>query len=190
MNQALPLAISPTLVRLRVADYLLLDSQGAFDGYGKTELIEGEIFYINAQHRRHALIKTEIYDLLRDGLRTAESSLRPLIEVSVGLSEHDVPEPDIVVISEPDGEGLVPGHSVALIVEVADATLQSDLTRKQAIYARAGIPEYWVVDVTGRVIHQMWAPAGEGYAGHRETVFGESMTAATIDRLQIDTAEL
>lgn len=190
MNQVLPLATSPTLVRLRVADYLLLDGKGAFDGYGKTELIEGEIFYVNAQHRRHALIKTEIYDLLRDGLRIAGSSLRPLIEVSVELSEHDVPEPDIVVTSEPDGEGLVPGHSVALIVEVADATLQSDLTRKQAVYARAGVPEYWVADVAGRVIHQMWAPEGEAYAERRLGAFGEQIQAATIEGLAADTSGL
>lgn len=68
------------------------------------------------------------------------------------MTAHDAPEPDILLTSEPEGEGPVPLPSIALIVEVADTTLRNDLGIKQRVYASHGIPEYWIADVEGRVI--------------------------------------
>jgi Uma2 family endonuclease len=47
-------------------------------------------------------------------------------------------------------------EDILLAVEVADTTLGFDLTTKAALYARAGIPEYWVLDVNGRrmIVHR------------------------------------
>jgi Uma2 family endonuclease len=174
-------------VKLRIEDYLLLDRSGAFDAYAKTELIEGEIYFMNAQHRPHALAKMEIYDGLRDGLRAIGSPLRPIVEASIAMPERSAPEPDIVLTSEPLGQGLIPLASVALVVEVSDTTLATDLGRKAALYARHGIPEYWVADIEGRVIHQMWGPGEEGYAERREVNLGERIEAATIEGLALGT---
>jgi Uma2 family endonuclease len=190
MTELLPLNTSPLPLKLRVEDYLLLDASGAFKSYQKTELIEGEVYFVNAQHRPHALAKAELYDALRDALRMLASPLRPLTEASVALSEHDAPEPDIVLTSEPRGEGLIPLHSVALVVEIADTTLSGDMKRKAMIYARAGVPEYWVVDVTAKAIHQLWSPEGEAYAERREIAFGERIEAATIGGLAAETTGL
>lgn len=188
MTEHLPLNTSQLPVKLRVDDYLLLDASGAFQDYAKTELIEGEILFMNAQHRPHALLKMKLYDLLRDALRNMGSPLLPLVEASVGLPPDSVPEPDIVLTSEPHGEGLIPLGSVALIVEVSDATLSFDLGRKAALYARNGIPEYWVADVKGRVIHQFWRPQAEAYTERREMKLGETVTTVTIEGLAVDTA--
>jgi Uma2 family endonuclease len=140
MTEMLPLNITPRPVKLRVEDYLLLDRSGAFEEYTKTELIEGEIWFMNAQHRPRAYVKMELYDRLRDALRALNSRDRPMIEVSIDIPPHNAPEPNIVATSEPVGEGLVPLNSVALVVEVSDATLDGDLGRKAALYARHGIP--------------------------------------------------
>jgi Uma2 family endonuclease len=190
MTEQAPLNTSPLPVKLRIEDYLLLDRSGAFDAYAKTELIEGEIFFMNAQHRAHALAKMELYDSLRDRLRAISSALRPLVEVSIAISEVSAPEPDIVLTSEPAGDGLVPLASVVLIVEVADTTLKNDLGRKAALYARHGVPEYWVADLSAKVLHQMWAPVGEIYGERREVRFGESIAAAMIDGLTVETKDL
>jgi Uma2 family endonuclease len=188
MTEHLPLNTEPLPVKLRIEDYLLLDRSGAFDAYAKTELIEGEIYFMNAQHRPHALAKMEIYDGLRDGLRTIGSALRPIVEASIAIPERSAPEPDIVLTSEPLGEGLIPLASVALVVEVSDTTLATDLGRKAALYARHGIPEYWVAGLGGRTVHQMWGPGEEGYAERREVKFGEPIQAATIEGLTVKTA--
>ncbi|MFV3618088.1 Uma2 family endonuclease, partial [Mycobacterium tuberculosis] len=93
-----------------------------------------------------------------DALAAISSPFSVAVEISVALGQHDVPEPDLTLTTEPDGDGLIPADSVGLIVEVADATLQSDLQKKAAIYARHGVAEYWVADVNGATIHQMWTP--------------------------------
>lgn len=80
----------------------------------------------------------------------------------------------------PEGDGILPLEAVKLLIEVADSTLAQDLGLKAALYAGAGVPEYWVVDVSGRMIHQMWSPRPEGYAGRREVAFGEAIEAATV----------
>jgi Uma2 family endonuclease len=186
MTEHLPLNTAQLPVKLRVGDYLVLDRSGAFADYAKTELIEGEILFMNAQHRPHALLKMKLYDHIRDALRGMRSELVPLVEASIALPPHDVPEPDIVLTSEPEGEGLIPLSSVALIVEVSDATLDLDLGRKAALYARHGIPEYWVADVNGRLVHQMWAPEGGTYTRQRETKLHEPIEAATVAGLIVD----
>jgi Uma2 family endonuclease len=185
MTEQLPLNISPLPVKLRLEDYLLLDDSGAFEAYRKTELIEGEVFFMNAQHRPHARIKSRLFRLIAEALDG--SNLEAVVEGSVAVPPINVPEPDIVVTSEAEGKGLIPLTSVRLIVEVADATLKNDLTVKAAIYARHGVPEYWVVDVNAGIIHQLWHPDDASYGERREARFGARITAATIDGLSLET---
>lgn len=192
MTEHQPLTNAPLPVRLRTGDYLLLDREGAFEGYGKTELIEGDIYYMNAQHRPHALAKMELYDALRDALRQMDSPLRPLVEASIALSDHDVPEPDLLLTSEPKGKGLVPLKSVALVIEVSDSTLETDLGRKADIYAEAGVPEYWVVDLNENRVLMHANPRGDGsgYDGQLDVLFGETLHSATIEGLEVETTGL
>ncbi len=190
MTEMAPLTTVPLPVRLRASDYLMLDEAGAFQPYGKTELLDGEIVYMNAQHRPHGRIKMALYEALTASLRRNGSKLSVAVEVSVALAEHDTPEPDLTLTSDAEGDGLIPALSVALIVEVADATLRWDLDRKAVIYARAGVAEYWVADVNGRVVHQMWAPQGDRFAEHRAIAFGDPIVAATVDQLRIETNAL
>jgi len=190
MTELVPLTTTPKPVKLRVEDYLALDGLGAFDAYGKTELIEGEVVYMNARHRPHARIKSRLHFLVASALRDLGSAMEALVEGSVSMPPHNVPEPDIAITAEPEGEGLIPLASLALVIEVADATLRNDLGRKQRIYARERVPEYWVVDVKKGIIHQMWAPEGEAYAERREVAFGQRITAMTIENLAIATDRL
>ena len=185
MTEQLPLNTLPLPVKLRLEDYLLLDETGAFQAYRKTELIEGEVYFMNAQHRPHARIKSRLFLRIAEALEG--SGLEAVVEGSVAIPPINAPEPDIVVTSEAEGKGLIPLESVRLVVEVADATLGNDLSIKAALYARSGVPEYWVADVDGRVIHQMWTPAGEAYAERREVAFGGVVEAATIGGLTVNT---
>ena len=189
MNAPVHFSTVPERLRLRVDDFLLLNDSGAFADYGKTELIDGEIYFMNAQWSPHARIKTRLAVQLSQWLQSAGSDLESLVEVSVHASDHDLPEPDIT-LTRWRGRGAVPVATVALVVEVADTTLDTDLGRKAELYAAAGIPEYWVVDVNaGRVIVQ-WAPAGAGDRRRHEVAFGETLTSRTIAGLAVDTARL
>ncbi|MBB4090370.1 Uma2 family endonuclease [Salinibacter ruber] len=54
--------------------------------------------------------------------------------------------------------------STVLVVEVADASLQFDRTRKRTLYARHDLPEYWIVDLVDRQLEVHRRPAGTSYA--------------------------
>jgi Uma2 family endonuclease len=138
---------------------------------------------MSPKHRPHARAVTELVVAFAKALEGSELSV--LSDISVRLSDHDVPEPDIAVTDAPEGDGILPLESIRLVVEVADSTLRKDLGLKAALYARAGVPEYWVVDVNGCVIHQMWSPEADGYAHRREVPFGERIEAATIEGLAV-----
>jgi Uma2 family endonuclease len=169
---------------LTVEDFLLLDENGAFDGYGKTELIEGEIFYMNAQHSRHGRAKMRLANAVSAILQTFNNDLEVFIEVSVKIEAHSAPIPDILVTSY-SGDELVPVETIPLVIEIADTTQKTDLGRKAALYATAGIPEYWVFDVKAGIVHQLWRPVKDRYTQKREIAVGEVITSESIDGLTI-----
>jgi Uma2 family endonuclease len=190
MTELASLVTTPTLVPLTIEDYLRLDDAGAFADYGKTELIEGQVYYMNAQHRPHARIKSRLHVSLAMALKVKGSELEAIIEASIAVPPHNVPEPDIVLTDAADGDGLVPLESVKLVVEVSETTLHNDLHRKATIYATHGIPEYWVVDVSGRAIHRLWSATQGEYAKRDIAPFGAALSSVTIAGLTVPTDDL
>jgi len=81
-------------------------------------------------------------------------------------SDDSEPEPDISV-SRPEQQGH-PTSSV-LVIEVSDSSLRIDRTIKAGIYARSGVPEYWIVDVHARAIEIRTGPQGDTFT-HLERV--------------------
>lgn len=176
--------------RLTVEEYLLLDREGAF-GDRDTELFDGEVYYMSPKHRPHARTVGDVYFAIRTALRDCGSSLTALIDVSARLSDYDVPEPDIAVTDAPGGEGILPLGALKLAIEVSDTTLAKDLGFKEQLYARAGVPEYWVIDLNeNRVLchaNPRTEAEGGGYDGQLDMPFGEVLYSATIEGLTVET---
>ena len=181
---------SPIPVKLTVDDFLLLDKSGAFDAYRKTELIDGMIVAMSAQFRPHLYAKGELAYRMRRTLEVSGSTLYVGQEASVDMRPVSMPEPDIVLTSEPRGAGPIPLASVALLVEISDSTLAFDLGDKLRAYAANNVPEYWVVDLEGRTIHQMWSPQGDGFRERRAVALGERIEAATVPGLAVETGDV
>jgi len=190
MNEVSALSLPPQRLPLRVSDVDMLHKRGAFADYGRVELIEGELLYMNAEYRPHMFVKSEFAYRVRRAVEALGSALFVGIEGSVALSDHDLPQPDIILTSAAHGEGPVPGASVALAIEVSDTTTDYDLGRKLRIYARGGIPEYWVLDLAERVIHQLATPTRVDFATRRHIPFGEPIAALTIPGLTVPTDRL
>ena len=68
------------------------------------------------------------------------------------MAEITITVPDDYATAHPTGSDIM------LLVEVADTSLQHDLTEKAELYATAGVPEYWVVDVLNRVVYVLRDP--------------------------------
>lgn len=190
MTELLPVNTRHHRMKLTAEAFELLNQHGAFAAYRKTELIDGDIYFVNAQHRPHGMVKMRLYDALRDELKRIGSDYRPVAEFTLSLSPTDRPEPDLMLTNQPDGAGFVPLASVPLVIEVSDTTLRVDLGKKLRRYAKAGIPEYWVADVNGREIHRMWSPTKLTYEKRDKINFGDPIAAASIDNLIVDTDAL
>jgi len=175
--------------KLRVSDFLLLSEAGAFSDYARSELIEGEIWVVNAVHSRHARAHAWLTVELGIALKAGNWPLTLYTAPSTALSDDSLPELDIALAHCNDAK-ILPGSATQLAVEIADSTIDIDLGRKARLYARHGVPEYWVVDLERKRIHQMWAPRDENYAEQRQIAFGEHVVAATIDGLVVVTEGL
>lgn len=178
----------PGKYKLTVDDFMRLDETGVF-GIDRTELLDGDVIIMDAEYRPHAWIAGELGYRIRRALEAIGSDLYAM-SASVAVSDHDMPLPDIVLTREPKGKGPIPLESVALIVEVSSSTLPRDMSDKVAVYARGQIPEYWIVDVNARVIHQMTAPDGGTYRDKSEVRFSHTINAVSIPLLIIETESL
>jgi Uma2 family endonuclease len=174
---------------LSASDFKLLFEAGALDDMRRAELIDGDIYGMSPQTNRHGLTKSRLGIALANRLAAIGSSLEAVLEVSVLVAETSVPEPDIVV-SAYKGDGFIPADAIPLVVEVALSTLSVDLGRKAELYAAAGIPEYWVVDVHAERVLVQTRPGREGYAERKVVPYGDRPASATVDGLHIDSGVL
>ena len=189
MNAQVRIIDTPERVRLTVEDFLLLNGAGAFDGYTRSELIDGDIYVMNAQFSPHARAHSRMLVALAAKLAELGSDYEALVEVSIYAARDSMPEPDIAVTAF-RGEGAVPPEAIALIVEVSSTTRHVDLGRKAAIYAAAGVPEYWVVDLPMKSVRQHSGPASAVYQVVSDVPFGLTLEAVTLPGLRIDTGML
>jgi Uma2 family endonuclease len=190
-EQAIVVDGEPMVHRITVDEFLALDEGGFFDDIGRVELIEGEIFEMAPLHRPHARALLHLTVAISNAVDTVEG-IEALSPVSAELDRHSLPEADVVVANRvPDeDERFVTPATIRILIEVSASSLRHDLGRKLRLYARAGVPEYWVADVADRKIIRFHAPEGEGYRERDEFDFGATIPSATIDGLSVDTARL
>lgn len=178
---------SPHTARLTVDDFLVLDRSGAFDSYSKTELIDGRIIVVNAQYSEHMMAKVTMLRRLADACDALGGGLQAWSEGSIAMAPSSMPEPDLFITNQRPKSGPVQIETVVLIAEISDTSAKYDLGTKLHLYARAGVPEYWVVDLEAGKLHQMWSPAAKGYAEKREVALGERVESVTIAGLAVET---
>ena len=179
----------PHRVPLTVRDFLLLEDAGAFEGLGRVELIDGEVFTVAPLYYPHGDTLFELTMALGLAVREVEG-FRATTPVSAELDANSLPEPDLLVVKDGVGDRFVTPEYAQIFIEVSASSLRHDLGRKLRLYARSGVPEYWVADVKGGRIIRFHAPAGEEYAERATFAFGDLVPSATIPGLTVDTARL
>lgn len=178
----------PRPVKLTVDDLEWLDRNWSEVGqHHSTELIDGRIYHTPARYGSRVKVVMTLFEAMRNALSGLEAAPAILTRCSVEMPPYDLPLPDLVLTYEPEGAGFIPAQTVPLIVEVADGVTDFFLRDKLRCYAKHRIPEYWVADVNARMIHQMWAPAGNAYADRREVTFGQQVVSERVERLLVKT---
>ena len=128
---------------------------------------------------RHALLVSRLQRLLTQPLQFAGSYLR--IQLPVALTNINAPEPDVAVVrgTEEDYADRHPGPAdLLLVIEVADSSLSIDRTTKQRLYATAGIPLYWVINLPESLVEVFELPdsAAGKYARHTAYPMGQTIS--------------
>jgi Uma2 family endonuclease len=144
-------------------DYENLVSRGVFGPEDRIELLNGRLLTMAPQQTAHAIA----YNLTRKYLdRVFQSGYDVRPQLPLALDDRSEPEPDVAVVRGAVRDYLqnhpAPEDTV-LVVEVADSSLRYDRTDKLAAYARAGIPEYWILNLVDGVVEVYRDPIGDHY---------------------------
>ncbi len=109
------------------------------------------------------------------------------VQCPIRLSDDSEPEPDFLVVREDYDQSALPTPSdTLLVIEVSDSSLAFDRGVKLPLYARAGIPEAWLFDLTSTRIERHTDPAPDGYrsisiAGRGDSIASLSLPALTFE---------
>lgn len=189
-TEATALAVyAPKHYRFTVQGYEDLGEHGIINEDERVELIDGEILEMSPIGDKHLRCVNKLTRrlVMELGERAIVSIQNPVI-----LSSHDEPQPDAAVLA-PSAE-LHSGNPVAsdvlLLIEVSDSTLAYDRRVKLPLYARAGIPEVWIVDLGGRAITQYTDPRGGSFQTATTYRGGQSIAARLIADLTLHVDDL
>jgi Uma2 family endonuclease len=132
---------------MTVERYLGLVEAGVLSEDDRVELLEGVVVATTPSNPPHAAGVARADEALRPAIGK-RAHIRPQLSLVLGRS---VPEPDLAVVPGSVGDyDRAHPTTALLVIEVADASLKQDRLSKAAIYAAAGIPEYWIVNLATR----------------------------------------
>ncbi len=177
------------LVRPRVS-YADLE-RSPEDGH-RYELYDGEVFVVPAPLPRHQVVQILIVDLLRDYARHHGGFVLDS-PIDVVFSEFNVLQPDVLLFTAArahlvDLDAPI-RHAPDLCVEVlSPSTAASDRGRKLQMYARYGVPEYWIVDPAGRL--EIYQLTPDGYTVTISADAGDHVTSPTLAGLMFSVGSI
>ncbi|MHB8263112.1 MAG: Uma2 family endonuclease [Acidimicrobiales bacterium] len=168
------------------------DEMGRTEVFGedaRVELIEGRIVDMNPIGDWHAscvgrLNRTFVLLLQDSAIVSPQNPVR--------LSEHSELQPDLAILRYRDDfyRAALPGPAdTLLVVEVADTSLERDRI-KALYYARAGIAQYWIVDLNGERVIEFTDPTEDGYRNEREARTDEQLTVNALPQISLTVAQI
>ena len=174
---------------LTISEYEAIPDSVFPDGT-RFELIEGLIYEKMSQNDPHITALDAVFAALQDAYG---AGFYFRMQGPLKLGTRSAPEPDVTVLRgtwrDYDGRRPDPLKDVPLVVEVSDSTLADDRGRKARLYAKHGIPEYWIVNLQGRTLEVRRGPRAEAEDWFETLIYRESDTA-TINGKPVTVADL
>lgn len=172
----------PRIRRWTRREYDRLVELGFFEGE-RLELLDGVLALGEPQGSRHAAGIRRVVDTLR---RAVGDEWQIDSQLPIALDDDSEPEPDVSVVPR-DPRLYRDDHPAAprLVVEIAESSYRIDHNYKSSLYARAGVPEYWLVDVVNdRVeVHrapEAWSEAAVGWRYESVVTLDRSATVTPL----------
>ena len=179
-----------TRARITTDDYHRMAEAGILTKRDRVELIDGEIVRKMTIGPRHG---ASVDRATRLFVTSTGDNVIVRVQGAVRLGLFSEPEPDIALLKS-RADSYASSHpgpaDVLLIVEVADSSLELDRDVKLPLYAQAGVPEFWLVDLTTDTIFRHTAPHGRAYRQTTPHHRGEIIAPFLLPECLIDVAVL
>lgn len=174
---------APAQRRFTVDEYYRMGEAGVFGEDDRVELLDGHIYALSPIGSEHAACVRRLSRLFQ---RDVESHAIVSTQNPVRLNEASEPDPDLALLS-PRDDDYAARHprpdDVMLVVEVADTSATFDRDVKRPLYARAGIPELWIVDLAENRIAVHRSPRDDAYAERQLVERGQSVSVQALPTL-------
>ncbi len=145
-------------------NYFDMIAAGILSEHDRVELIQGEVVQMAAIGSRHAACVNRLNHLLTQ--RFGSQPVIISVQNPIHLSDGNVPEPDISLLRHQEhfyANALPTAKDVHLVINVADSSLEYDQAIKLPLYAAAGIPACWLIDLTRHQVSVCQGPGKTGY---------------------------
>jgi Uma2 family endonuclease len=179
-----PGALSVTLQErlFTVEEFERIVESGIFGEDERVELIEGRIVQMNPIGDDHAWNVNRVTMIFARGADVIVAAQNP-----VRLGDRITPQPDLAVLRPDVRQNRKPEPAdILLLIEVADSSLKYDRQVKASLYARANIPELWIIDVKGERVESYRDQSPVGYRTVRLYLRGEQLAPAFKPDLLVD----
>lgn len=172
--------------RITLDMYDALIAAGKISNESRVELLDGYIVRKEEMNPPHMFRVKRIYDRL---LRQFENRSTVFSQSGIELPQDGRPQPDVFLAHTnlAENEFILP-EKVYLIIEVAETTIYSDRDYKQLLYARDGIPEYWILNLNKNELEVYRKPNSERYSQSFTLSAGETTACLAFPDDQIDWA--
>ncbi|MGH7171891.1 MAG: Uma2 family endonuclease [Gemmataceae bacterium] len=185
---------APAPRRWTRTEYYQMAEWGLFHGQ-RVELIEGEIMVLSPQKAEHWTTADQVAELLRISFGSA---FHVRLQGPIDFGTLSEPEPDVaVVVGSRAQYATHHPRTAVLIVEVSESSLSYDRNRKASLYARAGIADYWIVNLVNNQLEVRRDPQpdpsqhyGHGYASVTILVPPASVNPLAAPQLSLAVADL
>jgi Uma2 family endonuclease len=135
-------------IRLTYEDFCALPDDGK-----RYEILDGDLYVSPSPFTAHQAVVGNLFVMLTDYVRSRKLGRVFVAPYDVVLDRHDVVEPDLIYVSKANATIIthknIQGSPDLLVEVLSDSTRERDTRDKRNIYARCGVPWYWIVDPEG-----------------------------------------
>lgn len=181
---------APPLMRISCDLYHTMIASGLLTPEHRVELIDGYLVTKKSIAPNHGATVNRLNWLLS---RRLGDEVIVTVQNPITIHDYSEPEPDIVVAKFRD-DFYAKQHpypeDVLLVIEVADSSLAYDRDAKIPLYAAAGIPEVWLVDLAQSQVHVFRRPEGAVFTEQRSHKVGDTLRVPGVADVPISVSEL
>jgi Uma2 family endonuclease len=174
-----------------VEDYYRMAEVGILQADDRVELVRGEIVQMAPIGSRHQSVVDRLTSLFSRRLASERTILR--VQGPILLDDMSEPQPDVCLLNQRDDfyEGRHPGpEDVLMLVEISDTSLAYDRLVKLPLYAQAGVPEVWIVNLEEESLEVSSEPREGAYSRNGVLARGNSLAPGAFPEARFSVDEV